>query len=607
MKRKQFRTLFKKIWCQLALIAVVVLVPAAVFGKGSIISSPHNLSAGAAALGGLGKSGVAFSEEERICIFCHTPHNATSDTPLWSHELSNAEYTPYESSTLHEKPGPGWAPTGASRLCLSCHDGTVAIGKFVGSSINAARFMTGRANLKHDLSDDHPISFSYLDAFAAAAELAPIPSLPASIKLQWEDYMQCTSCHDPHDNENGNFLVMNNTDPTKPGYAPGSPLCVTCHKNTGWEFSTHNPALTPGLPNGCMNCHTVHAAPGPKRLLTAPKESDTCYLNCHNNATASTSNVKSAFDQLYRHPVGTLFDPPHDEGEERTALPAVNYHVECVDCHNPHQVNHANVPVSLSSPPLITGRLKGVTGIDRNTRAIVVAVAEYEVCFRCHSGVSTAKEFLSINKPNRIIDNPDQISRFDRGNTTSAHPVTASRLGKGASLLTAEMQSSMQQIYCSDCHNSDRSVKAGGVGPNGPHGSQYEHILMAQYDMPIPTSTIPPYSSGSFPSSYDLCFRCHSDTYITGSQSGFRNGGTNLHETHVVSAVTNRKIPCFACHDPHGVPGVPTAVGSHLVNFDRTWTVDAAVPNPVYEPDVVGGSCTVKCHAVADHRERYTR
>ena len=92
----------------------------------------------------------------------------------------------------------------------------------------------------------------------------------------------------------------------------------------------------------------------------------------------------------------------------------------------------------------------------------------------------------------------------------------------------------MQMIYCSDCHNSDQSVKAGGAGPNGPHGSQYEHILMARYDMPPPTSTIPPYSTGSFPSSYDLCFRCHSDTFITGPLSGFRNGGANQHQTHVV-------------------------------------------------------------------------
>ena len=435
MKRNRFGTLFTKKWRRLALLAVAVLLPVAAFGKGSIVSSPHNLSAGAAAQGGFGKSGVAFSEEERICIFCHTPHNAAPMTPLWSHELSTADYTPYDSSTLHERPGPGWAPTGASRLCLSCHDGTVAIGRFVSSPIKYCPVHDWPGQPEHDLSDDHPISFSYLDALAGSAELAPIGSLPAAINLQWDDYVQCTACHDPHNNEFGNFLVMNNSDPTKPGYAPGSPLCVSCHKNTGWEFSTHNPALTPDLANGCMNCHTVHAAPGPVRLLNAAKESDTCYLTCHNSATSPASNVKPVFDQSYRHPVGTVFDSPHDEGEERTPLPAVNYHVECVDCHNPHQANHANVPVSLSSPPLITGRLKGVTGIDRNTRAIVVAKAEYEVCFRCHSGPN-ADKFLSLNKPNRMIDNPDQIGRFDRMNTTSFHPVTAQRLGTGASLLT---------------------------------------------------------------------------------------------------------------------------------------------------------------------------
>lgn len=594
MKRNRFGTLFTKKRGQLALFAVAALFPVAAFCKGSIISSPHNLSAGAAALGG-----VAFSEEERICIFCHTPHNAISEIPLWSHELSIADYTPYDSSTLHDKPGPGWAPSGASRLCLSCHDGTVAIGKFVGSSITTARFMTGRANLRHDLSDDHPISFSYLDAFAAAAELAPIPSLPASIKLQWEDYMQCTSCHDPHDNENGNFLVINNGDPAKPGYVPGSPLCVTCHKNSGWEFSTHNPSLTPGLPNGCMNCHTVHAAPGPVRLLTAPKESDTCYATCHNGTVSRGADVATVFRKTYRHPVELPFKPPHDEGEEKTQLPAANYHVECVDCHNPHQANNNNVPVSLSSPPLITGRLKGVTGINPNTRAIVVAKAEYEVCFRCHSGTN-ADKFLSINKPNRMIGNPDQIGRFDLYNTTSFHPVTFKIPGaKGASLI--DDMKSMQMIYCSDCHNSDQSVKAGGVGPNGPHGSRYEHILIASYDMPRPSSVTPPYSDAQYSSSYDLCFRCHSDTYITGPLSGFRNSATNTntneHETHV----KDRSIPCFACHDPHGVPGVKTGVSSHLVNFDSAYAADTAVKTPVYLATFSGGSCTVKCHSNSSH------
>jgi predicted CXXCH cytochrome family protein len=582
----------------LALLAVASLLPGTVFGKETILVSPHNLSATAKASpgGGYGKSKVAFSEELRVCIFCHVPHNAKEMTPLWGHDLPALSYDPYDSSTLHEKPDAAWVPTGASRLCLSCHDGTIAISSYKDSPIiNFPQSMPGRANLGTNLSNDHPISFSYLNAAVATAELTPIGSLPAAIRLEWGDYMQCNTCHDPHNNEFGNFLVMANSGPAN----PGSPLCITCHKNSGWESSTHNPLLTASLAPGCMNCHTVHAAPGTARLLTAVKESDTCYVNCHKGGATLGANVQPLFGPTYfRHPVADVFTPPHDEGQEKTLLPVTGRHVECVDCHNPHQANRDGVPVSIFSPPAVTGRLKGVSGIDMN-RVIVPAVNEYEVCFKCHSGAN-ASAFHGSDRPVRINNDPssDLIGRFDATNG-SYHPVTTTRpAGSGASLLNPSMQADMRQIYCSDCHNSDQSPQALGTGPAGPHGSRWPHILKAQYDMPPRTLPGPTFSIGG---SYDLCFRCHLEAYVmTGASSGFRNGLTNEHDTHV----NLRKIPCFACHDPHGVPVAPN---SHLVNFEEGYARDAVVPNPVYVPTVTGGSCTVRCHAVAGNIETYSR
>ena len=84
-----------------------------------IASTPHNLSVS-------GPGRVRAQSEARICVFCHTPHNAKSGTPLWNREMSGAVYKIYSSTTLDAKPG---QPTGASKMCLSCHDGTVAIGK----------------------------------------------------------------------------------------------------------------------------------------------------------------------------------------------------------------------------------------------------------------------------------------------------------------------------------------------------------------------------------------------------------------------------------------------------------------------------------------------
>ena len=71
----------------------------------------------------------------RVCVFCHVPHGATvsplSDTPLWSRTLPSQTYTTYASTTM--KLGYSlFQPSGSSRLCLSCHDGTIALGSYAG-------------------------------------------------------------------------------------------------------------------------------------------------------------------------------------------------------------------------------------------------------------------------------------------------------------------------------------------------------------------------------------------------------------------------------------------------------------------------------------------
>jgi len=58
------------------------------------------------------------------CQYCHTPHMALSGTPLWNHKLSDRTYEIYWSTSLDANVG---QPTGSSKLCLSCHDGTVAL------------------------------------------------------------------------------------------------------------------------------------------------------------------------------------------------------------------------------------------------------------------------------------------------------------------------------------------------------------------------------------------------------------------------------------------------------------------------------------------------
>ncbi len=182
---------------------------------------------------------------DEICIFCHTPHNGNSavkaDAPLWNHTITSSTFTPYTSDTIKFTPG---QPVGVSKLCLSCHDGTIAIDAY-GGSVGTKKMGDISAvgpkskNLGTDLSDDHPISFVFDSALATAdgelndpdtsSVLPGLNSVTGLIKdellvkdtVLGDHVVQCTTCHDPHNGQGINTLLkVNNT---------GSALCLTCH------------------------------------------------------------------------------------------------------------------------------------------------------------------------------------------------------------------------------------------------------------------------------------------------------------------------------------------------------------------------------------------
>ncbi|MHC4364637.1 MAG: cytochrome c3 family protein, partial [Planctomycetota bacterium] len=163
-------------------LAVVALLASPAVA--TIQGTPHDLSAVA---GG------------NTCSFCHTPHGALTDTPLWNHKLSTAVYNIYQSSSLEAKVG---QPTGSSKLCLSCHDGTVALTETISSSFSGGTYIApGAGNLGTDLSDDHPISFVYSDTLSAEdVQIRPPSTLAEKLKLDRSGELQCTTCHDAHDN-----------------------------------------------------------------------------------------------------------------------------------------------------------------------------------------------------------------------------------------------------------------------------------------------------------------------------------------------------------------------------------------------------------------------
>ena len=218
--------------CAKAPSALAALLSFAAAMAGSVANTPHNLSVS-------GPGPIKSPTETQICIFCHTPHNADPRAPLWNRNMDAATtYRTYESSTLHAYSGAGPQPDGSSKLCLSCHDGTIALGQVRSRPTpipvsGGPTLAPGRPGyLGTDLSGGHPISFVYTDALAvqnnAAGDMPlrmPSTLNDPDVKLDAAGKIQCTTCHDPHDDSKyvpgrvPHFYV-------KPNW---SAVCTTCH------------------------------------------------------------------------------------------------------------------------------------------------------------------------------------------------------------------------------------------------------------------------------------------------------------------------------------------------------------------------------------------
>ena len=549
-------------------LALLVAVSIPGLARASVVDTPHNLSATG--------PGRARAGTTQVCAFCHTPHRAATTRALWSRDLPSITYTLYTSSTFDATAA---QPTGATRLCLSCHDGTTAMG-LVRTPAGRRRIsslgpIAGRANLTTDLSDDHPVSFQYTTALSRAhGQLADPATLASLLPLDTTRQLQCTTCHDPHENRFRDFLRVDDR---------GGALCIRCHQLRNFPGSTHasstatwnkqgtNPwpttPYTTVAGNACENCHRPHTAPHPVRLLAQPEMRNVC-LVCHNGNVAHT-NIEAEFAKASVHPI-VATDSVHDPTEDPRTMAR---HVTCVDCHNPHQITGAS-----ASPPVVSGRDQGVSGVNLGGQVIAEAAFEYEICFKCHGlrDQSTSRRAVRLDNTRNVR------LEFGPGNA-SFHPVPASGRNPTASGFESGY-SAGSLIYCTDCHNTD-----GPRGlPRGPHGSRFEPILERNLRLEEPTS--------ESPDSYALCYKCHSRTALLANQAGLFP-----HQAHLVRA----QASCGVCHDAHG-----SRRNQHLINFllrdpsgkpvvrpsPTTGRLEYETPRPGGGPG--SGQCFLECHGM---------
>ncbi len=252
---------------------VALMLPTSV--EAQISTTRHNLgSAGPA-----GNNTISGTDE--VCVFCHTPHAASSaSAPLWNKTLPTTTYTTYSSTTMEAalSNDAGGAIGSVSIACLSCHDGSQAMNSVInapgsgfGTGSIAGNWTVGNGptpvlangvlgvgigNLTADLSNDHPIGIQYCGGGPTSASptaacndgdfKVPTSTAIGNLQVFWVDTgnatnarqktdmilytrsfaagagpsVECASCHDPHTSANPTFLRISNAQ---------SAVCLACH------------------------------------------------------------------------------------------------------------------------------------------------------------------------------------------------------------------------------------------------------------------------------------------------------------------------------------------------------------------------------------------
>lgn len=257
------------------LISVALITISVSAMGGTVIGSRHDLSAFNQR--GYGSetgpmTGGTFNDYRETCVYCHTPHNASTDIPLWNRQLPDQiDYQMYSGPNIDAAIPSNKAPDGISLGCLSCHDGSVAVDavlnkpKFhdwfdagvhyrmspeggVGSDScgkchNRQEGAYGGLSAAHDatiryltknLRDDHPISIPYPTFSQDSGFNQPLiaktdggRTFPNGVQTFDDDKVQCASCHDPHNPDETN---LEGRDPFLRTSNRFSALCLTCHQ-----------------------------------------------------------------------------------------------------------------------------------------------------------------------------------------------------------------------------------------------------------------------------------------------------------------------------------------------------------------------------------------
>ena len=569
---------------QIILCAAFLTWPAQAAERVSdIAATPHNLSSA-------GTGNVTAVSQDQVCVYCHTPHGAANfpGSPLWNRQLSNQTYTVYTSSSLDAEDIMGQLdqPGGSSRLCLSCHDGTLAIGTVgvLGGQQNVTIGMAGTdadgsmppgagvqtgitRDLSTDLSNDHPISLNYDSALAGADPELRNPASAAHIGIRSPGFrppvplestgangaaqIQCATCHDPHirgldPDESIKFLRLNRHQQSAP---------------VGGDFDEDADI-------GCLGCHDKEAW------------------------VTSAHATPSVADEIYSAETADLRDLPSGTSVWQAA---------CLNCHDTHTVHGARRLLWEGTDSLSTPKSGGVSAIE-------------ETCYQCHSpnpvitniagDVKNIESDFSLARRMPITD-ADQPAGME------VHDITNADMEEPSSLL-GRNDLNNRHAECSDCHNPHRVMKNRLFNGTGTQSATHDHgpghSNLASGALRGIWGVEPVYGSANFPSlpvsyqvksgdggigagvdvnstwvtrEYQVCLKCHSDYaffddngYPTGSRPnlGTSLGGTPA-DTNGLNQYTNQAVEFHAplLHKGETTASDSGAGSGYTANNHRSW------------------------------------
>ena len=512
----------------------------------------HHVLGGAAGAGDIAPNTGSYqtSTTDVYCTSCHADHNYFNNGGSVTTKAANLR-SDIANASAASPVNTDFLTTGSFGICVSCHN----------------------ASLTRDTTNQHAGGVAATPVIAGAVFAASMHNYTTMSLFGTQPFAaNCVKCHTDEQPKDKQTSV----NKFGPHFSAAENLLDDLGTGTNAQFREQYI---------CFRCHsqTTDAALG--GTLKSANGKDWYGSNSMRSSSEDTFKSFTSAGRSPRHKI-SAYSGKHMANETLADI-AVNRHVECADCHNPHAAKFGNHSSSFAAPfatvakggrgATIANVLAGVSGVtvtswgaasptttwglNANTygqsgaQALPVAVMEYQVCFKCHSKAMGATGwFRNMTTSSLAAARWTDLGLEFNPNNASRHPV-GTALAVGSQLTAAKLKGGWTPgsiMTCSDCHSTDSTAS------KGPHGSSVKWMLAGTNKAwPYTTAAgnggstgtlfrVATYSTGNNTKDGLFCLNCHT---VTASNNWHSNGDITAGQ-HGGNAI----MACASCHVrvPHG-------------------------------------------------------